>query len=99
VLEAIAERAAELVMAQLDAGSSSPYLDVAEAAAFLRCSRQRVYDLLSARRLTRHRDGSRVLLERAELVEYVSGGVAPSLPRAARSRSARGFRGDGGTRC
>jgi excisionase family DNA binding protein len=49
----------------------SPYLTVAEAAAYLRASRQRVYDLLSSRRLSRHKDGARVLISRAELDAYL----------------------------
>ena len=44
-----------------------------EAADYLRCSRQRVYDLLSSRRLTRYRDGSRVLVRRDELDSYLRG--------------------------
>jgi hypothetical protein len=52
VIEAIAARAAELVIEQLERESTSspvsPYLSVAEAAEYARCSRQRVYDLLSS---------------------------------------------------
>ena len=49
----------------------SPYLTVAEAAAYIRASRQRVYDLLSSRRLSRRKDGARVLISRAELDAYL----------------------------
>jgi excisionase family DNA binding protein len=49
----------------------SPFLTVAEAAVYLRASRQRVYDLLSSRRLPRHRDGARVLIRRADLDAYL----------------------------
>jgi len=49
----------------------SPYLTVAEAADYLRASRQRVYDLLSSRRLSRRKDGARVLISRAELDTYL----------------------------
>ena len=49
----------------------SPFLTVAEAAAYIRASRQRVYDLLSSRRLSRHKDGARVLISRAELEAYL----------------------------
>lgn len=68
-VEAVASRVAEL----LAAPTVSPYLTVDEAAQYLRCSRQRVYDLLSSRRLTKLKDGSRVLLRRDELDEYVAG--------------------------
>jgi len=77
----IAERAAELVLARLAkerlSGGDSPYLTVAEAAEYLRASRQRVYDLLSSGRLSRHKDGSRVLVSRAELDGYLAGADLP----------------------
>jgi excisionase family DNA binding protein len=94
VLDCIAERAA-LVLERLADRSSpaSPYLNVDEAAEYLRCDRQRFYDLLSARRLSKLKDGSRVLLLRAELDEYLQGGprgaAAPARhPRAPRRRPA-----------
>jgi excisionase family DNA binding protein len=80
-LEAVAERAAELVLECIgEHPQASPYLSVDEAAEYLRCSKQRVYELLSARRLSKLKDGSRVLLLRSELDEYVSQGVARALP-------------------
>lgn len=73
IVERIADLAAERVLAQLDARERSPYVSVAEAADILRAKPQRVYDLLSARRLTRYRDGARVLVSRAELDDYLAG--------------------------
>jgi excisionase family DNA binding protein len=67
-IEAFAARVAEL----LATPTVSPYLTVDEAAEYLRCSRQRVYDLLSSRRLSKLKDGSRVLLRRDELDEYLA---------------------------
>jgi excisionase family DNA binding protein len=52
---------------------TSPYLTVPEAAELMRASRGRIYDLLSQRRLTRHRDGTRVLLSREEIHRYLAG--------------------------
>jgi len=49
----------------------SPYLTVADAAVYIQASRQRVYDLLSSRRLSRRKDGARVLISRAELDAYL----------------------------
>lgn len=49
----------------------SPYMTVEEAAAYLRCRRQRIDDLLSQRRLTRVKDGNRTLISRAELEAYL----------------------------
>jgi excisionase family DNA binding protein len=76
-VEEIARRAAEIVLARLAkerlSGGDSPYLTVAEAAEYLRASRQRVYDLLSAGRLSRRKDGARVLVSRSELDAYLAG--------------------------
>ena len=76
VLDAIAERAVPRVLAQLRAleveTQPSPWLTVGEAAQYLRCSRQRIYDLLSARRLRKHKDGSRVLIRRSDLDAYLT---------------------------
>ncbi len=47
--------------------TASPYLTVAEAADFLRCSRERIHALLTQRKLTRHKDGGRTLVLRGEL--------------------------------
>ena len=70
----IAERAAAVAITRLEArGASSPYLNVKEAAEYLRCSPQRIYDLTSSGRLSKVCDGSRVLLLRTELDEYVAG--------------------------
>jgi excisionase family DNA binding protein len=81
LVEAIARRAAAIVIAEgRPSAAVTPYLTVSEAADFLRCSRQRVYDLLSARRLTRHKDGSRVLISRVELDAYL--GATPRKPAA-----------------
>jgi excisionase family DNA binding protein len=64
---AIADRLAPPVPAQ----GASDFLTVAEAAEFLRAKPQRVYDLLSDGRLTRYRDGRRVLIARDELHAYL----------------------------
>ena len=76
VIEAIAARAAAIVLERLEADQApaSPYLTVAEAAEYARCSRQRIYDLVSSRRLRRYKDGSRVLVRRDELDVYVERG-------------------------
>jgi excisionase family DNA binding protein len=76
------------------ARAASPYATVAEAAEYLRSTKQRVYDLLSAQRLTRHHDGRRVLILWAELEAHLSTGprsVAHALPRASQRRTESGF--------
>ena len=87
-VDEIVARVAAIVLEQLGSASASPYLSVDEAADYLRCKPQRVYDLLSARRLTKLKDGSRVLLLRAELDEHLSG-VARVLPPSRQSTMAR----------
>ncbi len=74
LVEVIAARAAELV-AEREAKPAG-FLDVAAAADFLACPASRVYSLVSAKRLPVHRDGSRLLFDRAELREYVASGGA-----------------------
>jgi excisionase family DNA binding protein len=81
VPEELVEQIALLVLEMLDGRAAavepaSPYLTVEEAAGFLRCERQRVYDLLSSRRLTRHKDGRRTLISRAEVEAHVRNGGA-----------------------
>jgi excisionase family DNA binding protein len=89
-LDELVEHVAARVLEQLPAAAPapvSPYLSIDEAAAYLRAKRQRVYDLLSAGRLTRFKDGSRVLVSRAELDAHL-GGVAHPLPTGPRGRMA-----------
>lgn len=71
-IDALAAVLARRLPAQA-APDRSPYLTVAEAAAYIKASRQRVYDLLSSRRLSRRKDGARVLISRAELDAYLGG--------------------------
>jgi excisionase family DNA binding protein len=91
-LEEIAQRAAAIVLAELGTALRSPYLTVVEAAGYLRCSRQRIDDLLSQGRLTRRKDGARTLVERAELDTYLGAssgreGDAPAMPPLRRACS------------
>jgi excisionase family DNA binding protein len=77
LVEAIAQRAAEIVLEQQGAAAEPPgYLDVDGAAAFLACPTSRIYRLVSAKRIPHHRDGSRLLFDRGELRDYVRRGGA-----------------------
>ena len=75
--DSLLDRLADLVAERLEARrpaapEPSPFMTVPEAAAFIRSpTRQRVDDLLSARRLTRFKEGGRTLLLRAELEAHV----------------------------
>lgn len=51
----------------------SPYLTTAEAADYLRASKQRVHDLTSQGRLRACKDGSRNLYRRDDLDAYLAG--------------------------
>jgi excisionase family DNA binding protein len=91
-LAELAERVAQIVLERQPAPAApSPYLSVNEAAEFLRAPRSRVYDLVSAGRLTRYKDGARVLVSRAELEAHLSG-VAQPLPSTRQTRMAKGRR-------
>lgn len=85
VREMVAE---EMARAPVDQ-AASPYLTVEEAAAYLGCKRQRIYDLRSSGVLSRYSDGSRALVARAELDAYVRGELPErgGLPVAPRRRN------------
>ena len=99
LLDAIAARAAELVLerlaTELDWTMDRPWLTIEEAAQYLRPSRLRIYDLRSSGKLSRYGDGRRALVSRAELDELGaarSSRVVPALPKRplSGSRSAIG---------
>ena len=72
-VEAVAQRAAELLAERVDQ-RPAPYLDVAAAAEYLACPRSRVYSLASAGRIPLRRDGSRLLFRASELDEWLDAG-------------------------
>lgn len=78
-VEAIAARAAELVLeqlresAQVANGVTPKYLSPADAATYIGKSRQRIYDLVTVGRLTRLKDGTSVLVSVEELDAYLAG--------------------------
>jgi excisionase family DNA binding protein len=69
------ERVEERIAAMLATSSkpTSPYMTVDEAARYIGAHRQRIYDLRSSGRLSRIGDGSRALVSRDELDEYLNG--------------------------
>lgn len=75
MLSAIAERAAAIVLEQIDRDRSadSPWLDVEGAIAYLGFSRHRLYKLTAARAIPFHkkRGGQRLLFRRKELDRWV----------------------------
>lgn len=83
-LTQLAERVA-LVLERRNPQTPPPseWLDAAEAAAYMRASKQRVYDLTSSGRLRCAKDGSRSLFRREWLDAY----LAPDERRGVVSRS------------
>jgi excisionase family DNA binding protein len=76
LVEEIARRVAEILLARQPSSNGnapSPYLTIVEAAELLRSKRHRVDDLLSRGTLTRVKDGTRTLVARAELEDYLAG--------------------------
>ncbi len=71
LLEGIAQRAAEILAERQRVAEPPPYLTVDEAAEYLRCKPKRIYDLTSQRRLPFVKDGSRTLLRRVDLDDYL----------------------------
>lgn len=70
LVEAAAERVAELLADRLDALLAPPpegYLDVDRAAAYLAAKRSRIYELAESGRLRSYRDGRRLLFRRDDL--------------------------------
>lgn len=67
-------RLAELLAPYLERDEpTSPLLTADEAAAYLRCDRRRVWDLVRTDALPARRDGRRVLLNRDDLDTYLKG--------------------------
>jgi excisionase family DNA binding protein len=90
LLDWIAERVVEILQTrQSDGGGDDRrrWMTVAEAAEYLRCSPQRIYDLRSARRLSRHGDGSRALVDRHELDRLAEGYDETNKLQAGRRRT------------
>jgi hypothetical protein len=85
LVETIARRAAELALPRLEARTAirakSPLMSVPEAAAYLRCKEQRVYELRSSRKLTPLSEGGRALCDRAEVEALVVEEVVRRRPR------------------
>lgn len=65
------------IVGELNPGrSSSPWLDVKEAAGYLRCPESRLRKLVMRRMIPFHKEGRRVLFSRDELDEFVRNGGA-----------------------
>ena len=72
LVDAVAERVAAL-LDERSAGVDDPWFTVPEAAEYMRCKPQRIYDLISQGHLHADRDGRRRLIRRSELDRYLTG--------------------------
>lgn len=63
---------AKAVASRIGPRPTSPYMTVDEAADYLRAARHRIYGLLSARKLERHKEGRRTLVRRDDLDAYLA---------------------------
>jgi excisionase family DNA binding protein len=98
LMEGVAERTATRVVELVEGYRAatpalSPWLDVSEAADYLRCKPKRIYDVVAQSRLPVHRDGSRLLFHRDELDSYLNAAdtsltPSPDSPASRRSRAA-----------
>jgi excisionase family DNA binding protein len=71
-LEVLADRLAPLLAARLNAEEpTSPWLNAEDAARYLACSRDRLYDLVQLGKLEPRRDGRRLLFKRTDLDAYL----------------------------
>jgi excisionase family DNA binding protein len=71
-LIALADRLAPLLAERLGRSQeASPWLNAEEAASYLACTRDRLYDLVQVGKLSPRRDGRRLLFRRADLDAYL----------------------------
>ena len=73
LLDALAERVAELVLGRLERPEASPWMDLPAAANYLRFSRDRLYKLTAAGAIPCRRQpgGQRLIFHRAELDRWL----------------------------
>jgi excisionase family DNA binding protein len=74
-VDQLARRVAELSR-ETDQPSTEPYLDVDQAATYLACNKDRIYDLKALGRLRYAQDGRRLLFRREWLDEALKVGAA-----------------------
>jgi excisionase family DNA binding protein len=72
LLAILAERLAPRLLARLSQDhDASPWLNAEQAADYLACSRDRLYDLAQLHKLEPRRDGRRLLFKRCDLDAYL----------------------------
>jgi excisionase family DNA binding protein len=71
LVEAVAHRVVELLSAEQRPAEPERFIGVEDAARYLACERQRIYDLRSQRRLHCIKDGGRLLTRRSWIDDYL----------------------------
>ena len=71
-LDVLADRLAPRLAARLGETTGRPWLNAEQAAEYLACDRQRLYDLVQLRKLPARRDGKRLLFRRCDLDAYLA---------------------------
>jgi hypothetical protein len=81
VLEQLAQRVADILEKRgaigIPIATPGRWLTVDQAATYIGSRPQRVYDLRSSGRLTRHGDGARALVDKHELDQLIRGDTRP----------------------
>jgi excisionase family DNA binding protein len=72
LVDAVADRVLEL-MGERGLLEPDSWLTVQEAAEYMRCAPQRIYDLVRAGKLLPCRDGRKLLFRRSDLDRYLEG--------------------------
>lgn len=70
-LDALADRLAPLLEKRLGRSPQLAWLNAEQAAAYMACTRRRLYDLVQLREIPSHRDGRRLLFRRDDLQAYL----------------------------
>lgn len=79
VVDEIVERVADLVLERLQSQAeveAAPFMNSAQAAAYLGCSVKRLHKLTHLKRIPFEKDGSRLLFRRVDLDDWVAKGGA-----------------------
>ena len=74
LLDAVADRVVLRLGAKHQQQQEQQWMNADEAAAHLRCNRQRLYNLVADRRIPHEHEGKRLLFDRAALDEWVRNG-------------------------
>lgn len=71
IVEAVKQRVLSEIAESNQPSETPEFVTIDEACEFLRCNKQRIYDLRSSGRLTRFSDGSKALVSTAELRRHI----------------------------